>query len=89
MTEHRSAGTNHATIEMPLRGLAGEDAERLVREARERVPGIVSVDVRVDAFRVRVTYDAAPGVREAIDAAIHALGVGTPHPHGAGTSRPE
>lgn len=82
MNDGRGTDAPRATIELPLRGLAGEGAERQVREAFERVPGVVSVDVQVSAYRVRVSYVAAPGTREAIDAALHGLGVGTPHPHG-------
>lgn len=82
MNDDREIDAPRASIELPLRGLAGEGAERQVREALERVPGVVSVDVQVSAFRVRVTYSSAPGTKEAIDAALHALGVGTPHPHG-------
>jgi copper chaperone CopZ len=82
MNDGRETNTPRATIELPLRGLAGEGAEQQVREALERVPGVLSVDVQVSAYRVRVVYLAAPGTKEAIDAALHGLGVGTPHPHG-------
>lgn len=82
MNDDRETSAPRATIELPLRGLAAEGAEQQVREALERVPGVVSVDVQVSAYRVRVTYLAAPGTKEAIDAALHGLGVGTPHPHG-------
>ena len=75
---------NRLTLELPLRGFAGEGAERQVREALERVPGVVAVDVVVSAFRVRVTYAPTPGTRDAIDAALHGLGIGMPHPHGEG-----
>jgi hypothetical protein len=72
-----------ATLELPLRGLAGEGVDAIVGDALGRVRGVVSVDVMTAAYRVRVRYRPEPGVREAIDAALHALGVGTPHPHGA------
>lgn len=88
MTDSRDAGTRRQTMELPPRGFAGEGAERQLREALERVPGVVAVDVVVSAFRVRVTHDGAPGTREAIDAALHGLGIGMPHPHGEGDDSP-
>lgn len=86
MTDSQDTGTSRQTIELPLRGFAGEGAERQVQDALEQVPGVVAVDVVVSAFRVRVTYEPTPGTREAIDAALHGLGIGTPHPHGEGGS---
>ena len=73
------------TMELPLRGLASEGAEATVREVLTRVPGVVAVDV-VATFRVRITYESRPGTRDAIDAALHALGVGKAHsgPEGKG-----
>lgn len=82
MNADRETRPPRATIEFPLRGLAGEGAEQEVRDALERVVGVVSVNVQMSAYRVRITYVAAPGTKEAIDAALHGLGVGTPHPHG-------
>ena len=66
------------TMELPLRGLASEGAEATVREALSRVPGVVAVEV-VATFRVRVTYEPRPGTRDAVDAALHALGIGQAH----------
>lgn len=87
MNDDRETSGPRATIELPLRGLAAEGAEQQVREALERVPGVMSVDVQVSAYRVRVTHVAAPGTKEAIDSALHGLGVGTPHPRGGGEAR--
>ena len=69
-------------LELPLRGLAGEGATEVVTPRLMSVPGVISVDVRSSMFRVRVTYDPERATPEAIDAALHALGVGQPHPHG-------
>ena len=79
MTESRNPEAKRSTIELPLRGLAGEGAEPLVRTAMERVPGVVAVEVEVSSYRVRVTYDALPGTREAIEAALHTLGPVSAH----------
>lgn len=69
-------------LELPLRGLAGEGATEVVTPRLMSVPGVISVDVRSSMFRVRVTYDPAKATPEAIDAALHSLGVGEPHAHG-------
>ena len=62
-------------VELPLRGLAGEDAERLIKSTFEAIPGVVSVQVSIATFRVRVHYRPTPGVRDRIDAALHSLGI--------------
>lgn len=76
-------------LELPLRGLAGEGAAEIITPRLMSVPGVIGVDVRSSMFRVRVTYDPARATPEAIDAALHTLGVGGPHPHGedGGTHR--
>lgn len=76
------AGTQ--VLELPLRGLAGEGATEVVTPRLMSVPGVISVEVRSSMFRVRVTYDPSRATPEAIDAALHTLGVGEPHPHGGG-----
>lgn len=69
-------------LELPLRGLAGEGAAGIVTPRLMRVPGVIAVDVRSAAFRVRVTYDPARATPVAIDTALHSLNVGEPGPHG-------
>lgn len=69
-------------LELPLRGLAGEGAAEIVTPRLMAVPGVIAVDVRSSMFRVRVTYDPALTTPQAVDDALHSLGVGEPHPHG-------
>ena len=71
--------TKHAVIEIPLRGLAAEGAEQAIHDALSRIPGVASIDVETAAFRARVSHDGRPGVREAIDAALHRLGMSRAH----------
>ena len=81
----RVGQTEHETLELPLRGLASEGADASIRQALVGVPGVVAVEVLMMAFRVRVTYEPRAGTREAIDAALHTLGVGVVHSAGEGT----
>lgn len=74
------------TLELPLRGLASEGAEVSIRRALTGVPGVVAVEVLTMAYRVRVTYEPRPGTREAIDVALHSLGIGDAHAAGEGNS---
>ena len=74
MSRHEDVGKTE-TVELPLRGLAGEGAEAPIRSAFESIQGVVAVHVSIATFRVRVSYRPAPGVRERIDAALHSLGV--------------
>ena len=62
-------------VELPLRGLAGEGAEAGIRSAFGAIPEVVEVHVSIATFRVRLRYRPGPGVRERIDAALHALGI--------------
>lgn len=74
-----SPGEQYETMELPLRGLASEGVEVSIRRALEGVPGVAAVDVMASAYRVRITYEPRPGTRDAIDAALHALGIAKAH----------
>lgn len=45
-------------IVLPLRGLAGEGAEELVRAAMDSCPGVTTVEVHQPEFLVHIGFDA-------------------------------
>lgn len=67
------AGADDTTLDLPLRGLASEDAEAAVGPALRALPGVRTVSVLASEFRVRVTYDAARTTPEAIREALHGI----------------
>lgn len=73
--------TRRATLTYPLRGLASEGADVIVRAALRDLDGVDSVAVRIAEALAHVTYDPAVTTAAAIEARLHTAG--RTHPTGA------
>lgn len=66
----------NAYLVLPLRGLAGPDAQAAVDRALSGVAGVHTARAEVSAFRLHVEYDDARVSPEAIHDALARAGIG-------------
>ena len=64
------------SITYPLRGLAGDDAQRTLEKALGSQPGLVAVRASASRFLLQVDYDDAVVTEKAIHDALRSAGIG-------------